>query len=355
MNGFYMGKKVLITGNTGFKGSWITQMLQLMGANVTGIALAPMTQPNLYEILNQRQYINEYIADIRDYDRLLDIFKTEKPEIVFHLAAQPIVLASYRAPRYTYDVNVMGTVNVCECIRNTDCVSSFVNVTTDKVYLNNEWEFPYRETDRLDGYDPYSNSKSCSELVTSSYIRAFFRERQIAVSTCRAGNVIGGGDFSEFRIIPDCYRDTVSEGKIAVRNPDSVRPYQHVLEAISFYMMVAEKQAEDKSLAGSYNVGPEYSDCLRTRDVCNLFCQIWGGNASWKETNLTEQAHEANLLRIDTSKAKSRLGWKPIWDAKRAVEETVRWYKAFADGGDMRAFTELQIKDYMEYRGTKNY
>lgn len=347
MDNFYKGKRVLITGNTGFKGSWITQMLLLMGADVTGIALEPVTTPNLYELLEQRQNINEYIADIRDYDRLFSIFKAEKPEIVFHLAAQPIVLESYRNPRYTYDVNVMGTVNVCECIRNTDCVRSFVNVTTDKVYLNHEWEFPYRETDRLDGYDPYSNSKSCSELVTASYIRSFLEERQIAVSACRAGNVIGGGDFSEFRIIPDCYRDTVSGRKIAVRNPDSVRPYQHVLEAVSFYIMVAERQTEDKSLAGSYNVGPEYSDCLKTRDVCNLFCQVWGDHALWEETKVKGQAHEANLLRLDTSKAKSRLGWKPAWNAKRAVEETVQWYKAFAAGGNMKEFTEFQIKHYM--------
>ena len=348
MDKFYRGKKVLITGNTGFKGSWMTQMLLLMGAEVTGVALEPTTDPNLYELLDQEQSIHEYVADIRDYDGLLRIFKAEKPEIVFHLAAQPIVLESYRNPRYTYDVNVMGTVNVCECIRNTECVRSFVNVTTDKVYLNNEWEFPYRETDRLDGYDPYSNSKSCSELVTASYIRSFFQERQIAISTCRAGNVIGGGDFSEFRIIPDCYRDTMIGRKIAVRNPDSIRPYQHVLEAISFYIMVAERQMEDKLIVGSYNVGPEYSDCLRTREVCNLFCQIWGDHASWEETNLDGQAHEANLLRLDTSKAKSRLGWRPVWDARRAVEETVRWYKAFAEGGDMKKFTELQIKHYMK-------
>lgn len=348
MDDFYAGKKVLITGNTGFKGSWMTQMLLLLGAEVTGVALEPMTSPNLYDVLNQRQSINEYIADIRDYDRLLHIFQTERPEIVFHLAAQPIVLEAYKNPRYTYDVNVMGTVNVCECIRNTDCVKSFVNVTTDKVYWNKEWEFPYREVDRLDGYDPYSNSKSCSELVTASYVRSFFGERDIVISTCRAGNVIGGGDFSQFRIIPDCYRDTIAGKKIAVRNPDSVRPYQHVLEAISFYIMLARKQMEDKVFAGNYNVGPEYSDCLKTRDVCNLFCRIWGDNAAWEQTHWEEQAHEANLLRLDTSKAKSILGWKPRWDARRAVEETVRWYKAFAEGRDMEELTKLQIKDYIK-------
>ena len=184
--------------------------------------------------------------------------------------------------------------------------------------------------------------------MTASYIRSFFGERQIAVSTCRAGNVIGGGDFSEFRIIPDCFRDTVAGRKIAVRNPDSVRPYQHILEAISFYIMVAERQMQDKAFAGSYNVGPEYLDCLKTRDVCKLFCQIWGDHASWEATNSERQAHEANLLRLDTSKAKSRLGWRPAWDARRAVEETVQWYKAFAAGEDMKKFTEFQIKNYVK-------
>lgn len=347
MNNFYAGKRVLITGNTGFKGSWMTQMLLLMGAEVIGAALKPQTEPNLYELLKQEYFIKQYIVDVRDYERLYSIFEAEKPDMVFHLAAQPIVLESYKNPRYTYDVNVMGTVNVCECIRNIDCVSSYVNVTTDKVYLNNEWEFPYRETDCLDGFEPYSNSKSCSELVTASYIRSFFQERQLAVSTCRAGNVIGGGDFSDFRIIPDCYRAAASGKKIAVRNPNSIRPYQHVLEAISFYLMVAKKQVENMLLAGSYNVGPEYSDCLKTWEVCELFCQIWGKHVSWEEKKLDGQMHEANLLRLDTSKAKSKLGWRPVWDAKRAVEEAVQWYRAFFEGEDMQAFTELQIKRYM--------
>ncbi len=346
MKNFYKNKKVLITGNTGFKGSWMTQMLLLLGADVTGISLRPGTDPSLYEILHQGNNINEYIVDIRDFEQVLNIFHKEKPEIVFHLAAQPIVIASYKEPRYTYDVNVMGTVNICECIRRSASVRSFVNVTTDKVYQNNEWEFPYRETDRLDGFDPYSNSKSCSELVTASYARAFFKGRDIAVSACRAGNVIGGGDFSGFRIIPDCYRDTVSGKGIAVRNPNSVRPYQHVLEAVNFYLLAAKMQMDDSSLAGNYNVGPEYSDCIKTSEVCDLFCGFWGGEARWEAIE-TQGPHEANLLRLDTSKAKSRLGWRPVWDVKRAIKETVQWYKVFSDGGDMAGVTEGQIKTYL--------
>lgn len=346
MKHFYRNKKVLITGNTGFKGSWMTQMLLLLGADVTGIALRPATDPSLYEILHQGSKIQEYIVDIRDFEQVLTIFNEEKPEIVFHLAAQPIVMDSYKEPRYTYDVNVMGTVNICECIRRSDSVRSFVNVTTDKVYQNNEWEFPYRETDRLDGFEPYSNSKSCSELVTASYSRSFLNGRNIAVSACRAGNVIGGGDFSSFRILPDCYRAAVSGRGVAVRNPDSVRPYQHVLEAVSFYLLAAKMQMEDRSFAGTYNVGPEYSDCIKTSQVCDLFCGFWGEAAGWEAIE-TKGPHEANLLRLDTSKAKAKLGWRPIWDVKRAIQETVSWYKAFSDDGNMVRVTENQIKAYL--------
>lgn len=346
MENFYKNKKILITGNTGFKGSWMTQMLLNLGADVTGIALNPETEPSLYEILGQGKGINENIVDVRDFERMLDIFNKVKPEIVFHLAAQPIVLDSYKNPRYTYDVNVMGTVNVCECIRQTNSVKSFVNVTTDKVYQNNEWEFPYRESDRLDGFDPYSNSKSCSELVTATYIRSFFAGRDIAVSTCRAGNVIGGGDFSPFRILPDCYRDTVFGKGIAVRNPHSVRPYQHVLEAVTFYLLVAKMQWEDGALAGSYNVGPEFSDCIKTSEVCNLFCGFWGENARWEVIG-NEGPHEANLLRLDTARAKAKLGWRPVWDVKRAIEETVQWYKCFSGNEDMTEVTDRQIKAYL--------
>ena len=347
MNSFYKGKKVLVTGNTGFKGSWMSQMLGRLGAEVIGVALEPETSPSAYEILDQGNNIHENIVDVRNYNDLKRIFDSEMPEIVFHLAAQPIVIDSYKNPRYTYDVNVMGTVNVCECIRSCDSIRSFVNVTTDKVYRNNEWDYPYREVDYLDGYDPYSNSKSCSELVTASFSRSFFKDRKLPVSTCRAGNVIGGGDFSNYRIIPDCYRDTVSGKGISVRNPYSVRPYQHVLEAIAFYLYVAERQMRDPALAGAYNVGPEYSDCLKTSELCNLFCGVWGEGASWNVVG-NEGPHEANLLRLDTSKAKEKLGWRPVWDVRKSVEETVSWYKAYAAGMDMVFFTDQQIDKYLE-------
>lgn len=347
MGSFFEKKKVLITGHTGFKGTWLTQILILLGADVTGIALAPGTEPAIYDVMKQKSKIREYILDIRDYQGMLKIFNDEKPEIVFHLAAQPIVTESYSNPRYTYDVNVMGTVNLCECIRSVDCVKSFVNITTDKVYRNNEWEFPYRENDFLDGYDPYSNSKSCSELVTASYKRAFFNEMDISVSTCRAGNVIGGGDFSKNRIIPDCYRNVVSGKSIEIRNPHSIRPYQHVLEALVFYLLVAKAQMLDRRFSGEYNIGPEYKDCITTGQIADLFCRAWGENTSWKSI-FYNGPHEANILRLDTSKAKTIFGWNPVWGIERAVAETVAWYKIFFSGGDMESFTNEQIRRYLQ-------
>ena len=345
--GFYKGKKILVTGNTGFKGTWLTQVLLRLGAQVTGIGLEPNTSPAVYDALNQRTRIRENIVDIRDFDKVLDIFKAVKPEIVFHLAAQPLVIESYRNPRYTYDVNAMGTVNICECVRLTDSVKSFVNVTTDKVYRNNEWEYPYRETDYLDGYDPYSNSKSCSELITASYKRSFLDEKGVAVSRCRAGNVIGGGDFSDNRIIPDCYR-ALSVGKsIEIRNPNSIRPYQHVLEAVTFYMLVAKKQYNDKVFSGEYNVGPEGSDCITTREMTDLFCKAWGEGVSWHPIPY-EGPHEANLLKLDTSRAKMLFHWKPIWDVNRAVEEASKWYRVFSENGDVIGLTDEQIRAYLE-------
>lgn len=347
MDSFYNGKKVLITGNTGFKGTWMTQMLLHFGANVTGVALAPDTVPSIYETLNQKDRINEYTADIRDYAGLLSVFHSTQPEIVFHLAAQPIVIESYHNPRYTYEVNAMGTANVCECVRMTESVKSFINVTTDKVYRNNEWEFPYRETDFLDGYDPYSNSKSCSELITASYKRSFFNDRNISVSTCRAGNVIGGGDFANNRIIPDCYRDSAQNKQIEIRNPGSVRPYQHVLEAVSFYLLVAKKQYGNKSYSGEYNIGPEASDCITTGEMAELFCNSWGEGASWHAVSY-EGPHEANLLMLDTSRVKAKFNWKPVWNVRQAVEEAAKWYKVFSRKEDVLGVTDEQINRYID-------
>ena len=301
---FYRGKRVFVTGHTGFKGSWLCRILVNAGAIVTGYSLEPPTEPNLFSLAGLEGRMTSIIGDIRDMDKLLDAFNEAQPEIVFHLAAQPIVRDSYKMPRYTYETNVMGTVNVLECCRISDTVKSVLNVTTDKVYLNNEWAWGYRENEPLDGYDPYSNSKSCSELVTHSYKRSFF-DGKIAVSTARAGNVIGGGDFSNDRIIPDCVR-AVKDGRvIGVRNPYSTRPYQHVLEPLFAYMMIAERQFEEMSYAGYYNVGPDDCDCVTTGELVDLFCKKWGEGAKWENRAEENAPHEANFLKLDCSKLKA--------------------------------------------------
>lgn len=347
MKNFYKNKKVLITGHTGFKGSWMSYILFLLGAEVTGIALEPKTKPDLFSILKLNKKIDSRIIDIRNLKEVQKVFEEIKPEIVIHMAAQPLVIESYKNPVYTYDVNVMGTVHICECVRKCSSVKSFINVTTDKVYQNNEWFYGYRETDRLNGFDPYSNSKSCSELVTDSYIKSFFYEQDLAVSTCRAGNVIGGGDFSENRIIPDCVKFTSNKEEIVVRNPNSIRPYQHVLEAVFFYLRLAMMQFENKDFAGNYNIGPEETDCVTTGTIVSLFCDIWGEEACWamKETH---GPHEANFLKLDTSKAKSMLRWHPVWNVSQAIEKTVEWSKAYYQKKNIEEVTTKQIKEYME-------
>lgn len=347
MEEFYRNKKVLITGHTGFKGSWMSFLLQSLGANVTGIALEPSTDPALFNILSLDEKIDSRIIDIRDLESMMRVFDEVQPEIVIHMAAQPLVIDSYKNPVYTYDVNVMGTVNICECVRTHPSVRSFVNVTTDKVYQNNEWCYGYRENDRLNGYDPYSNSKSCSELVTDSYTNSFFNTLNLTVSRCRAGNVIGGGDFSENRIIPDCVKYTVNKEIIQVRNPNSTRPYQHVLEAVTFYLYLAMMQYADKNLQGTYNIGPDESDCITTGSIVELFCSKWSG-AKWNATEFNGP-HEANFLKLDCSKAKSILNWKPLWNVEKAIEATVEWSKAYyEDQQDIELVTLKQINEYLE-------
>lgn len=344
---FYQGKKVLITGHTGFKGSWLCAILHYFGAEVSGISLKPNTNPSLYEVGGIDDLVHSYICDIRDLNKMEKIFSEEKPEIVFHLAAQPIVLDSYTDPVYTYETNVMGTVNVLECIRKTPSVKSVVNITTDKVYQNNEWNWGYREIDRLNGYDPYSNSKSCSELVTDSYKKSFLEELGVIVSTARAGNVIGGGDFANFRIIPDCVR-AMKEGKeIEVRNPNSTRPYQHVLEPLFAYLMVAKEQYLDKSKAGSYNIGPDETDCITTGDLATIFCEEWGEGAKWHAIDYNAP-HEANFLKLDCSKLKSMFGWKPRWNVREAVGKTAEWSKAYFANENVLDTMLKQIKEYLK-------
>ncbi len=341
---FFHGKRVLVTGHTGFKGSWLSRILSSMGAEVIGYSLHPTHVP-LLDSAEFEKRGRSIIGDIRDYTHLKQIFIQEKPEIVFHLAAQPIVRESYINPKETYEINVQGTVNLLECVRQSESVRSVVNVTTDKVYDNQEWEWGYRENDRLDGYDPYSNSKSCSELATHSYIRSFFKEQGVAVSTMRAGNVIGGGDFSKDRIIPDCVRAVQRQEKIIVRNPYSIRPYQHVLEPLHAYLMVAWQQAIHPEYAGCYNVGPEEKDCITTGELVQLFCEKWGSEISW-ESQLLDGPHEAGFLKLDCSKIKSRFHWSPIWNIEKAVEKTVEWTKAYVNKESVSECVDRQLKEF---------
>lgn len=349
---FYKGKKVLVTGHTGFKGSWLCKILVNSGAQVTGYSTEPPTNPNLFNICGVESDIKSVIGDVRDLKHLEEVFEETKPEIVFHLAAQPIVRDSYKNPVYTYETNVMGTVNICECVRKHDCVKSFLNVTTDKVYKNNEWEWGYRENEPLDGYDPYSNSKSCSELVTHSYINSFYCDMDVAVSTARAGNVIGGGDFANDRIVPDCVRAAEKKQDIIVRNPHSTRPYQHVLEPLAIYLMIAKMQYEDKSYAGFYNVGPDDRDCITTGRLVDIFCEKWNKDATeddkiaWINKAEANAPHEANFLKLDCSKIKRVFDWKPRWSVNEAIEKTVEWSKTYLDGGDVARCMDEQIKEF---------
>ena len=347
---FFKDKKILITGHTGFKGSWMCKMLIMAGADVTGYALGMPTNPSLFEICHLAEQMNSIVGDIRDLKQLQEVFDRVQPEIVIHMAAQPLVRESYKNPVYTYETNVMGTVNVLECVRNTLSVKSFVNVTTDKVYLNKEWEWGYRENEELNGYDPYSNSKSCSELVTSSYINSFFGERKIAVSTVRAGNVIGGGDFASDRIIPDCICAATQKMDIIVRNPYSTRPYEHVLEPVTAYLMIAKMQYENSEYAGSYNVGPDESDCWTTGDLVTLFCQKWnlvtGDKINWRN-QYDGGPHEANFLKLDCSKLKQTFGWRPRWNVETTMEKIVEWTVAYLQGKDVADCMKQQIKEFI--------
>lgn len=346
---FYKGKKVFVTGHTGFKGAWLSRILVLAGADVTGFSLNAPTEPNLFELAGLNGKVTSIIGDIRDANALEKAFNKVQPEIVLHLAAQPIVRDSYKNPAYTYETNVMGTVNILECVRKSKSVRSFLNVTTDKVYQNNEWCWGYREHEPLDGYDPYSNSKSCSELVTHSYLNSFFSDKDApAISTARAGNVIGGGDFANDRIIPDCVRAVVNGTDIRIRNPHSTRPYQHVLEPLFAYLMIAQRQYEDKSFAGWYNVGPDECDCVTTGELVDLFCKIWGDGLSWINESEENAPHEANFLKLDCSKLKTTFGWCPRWHIDDAIEKTIEWTHVWLNCRDIPAEMNRQIEEYIK-------
>ncbi len=331
---FYKDKVVLITGHTGFKGSWLSKILIMAGAKVVGYSLEAPTKPSLFELSKVENQMVSIIGDIRDYEHLKKVFDRYQPELVFHLAAQPIVRESYIDPRYTYETNVIGTVNICECVRLTPSVKSFLNVTTDKVYLNDEEpDHPFKEDEPLDGYDPYSNSKSCSELATHSYKKSFFNQMNVAVSTARAGNVIGGGDFAKDRIIPDCIRAIEKGGEIIVRNPYSTRPYQHVLEPLYIYLMIVEEQYKDASKQGYYNVGPDDCDCVNTGDLVTKFCNAWGDNINWINKH-DGGPHEATFLKLDNQKIKDVFGWSPRWHIDECINKIVEWTKVYFNNKD---------------------
>ncbi|OON96062.1 MAG: CDP-glucose 4,6-dehydratase [Candidatus Epulonipiscioides saccharophilum] len=346
MKEFYKNKKVLVTGHTGFKGSWLCKCLLHLGANVVGISLDPPTNPNLFELTNLKNNIKSIICDIRDLEQLKNIFLLEQPEIVFHLAAQSIVRESYINPVYTYETNIMGTINILECIRMTESVKSFLNITTDKVYKNREWEWSYREIEELNGFDPYSNSKSCSELVTDSYKNSFFNNKNIAISTARAGNVIGGGDFADNRIIPDCIRAIQNNNTLIIRNPHSIRPYQHVLEPIYAYLLITKMQYKNIKFSSSYNIGPNDNDCITTERLIEFFINAWGNDLK-VEIIPSNDFHEAQILKLDCAKIKSVLKWQPKWNIETAVNKIVDWTRCYINKEDINKIMELQIEEFL--------
>lgn len=344
---FFRGRRVFVTGHTGFKGAWLSLLLLRAGANVTGYALEPDTTPNLYSLLQLEREMHSVIGDVRNAEALAAAFSQARPEIVLHLAAQPLVRESYRLPRETFETNAMGTVHLLECVRQSDTVRSVLNVTTDKVYRNEERNLAFRESDALGGYDPYSASKACSEIITQSYRSSFLGDRGVAVSTARAGNVIGGGDFAQDRILPDCIRAAYRHETIVVRNPHSIRPYQHVLDPLDGYLTIVRKQLENPALAGSYNIGPEACDCVSTGALTSLFCESWGEGLSWAHQS-DGGPHEASFLQLDCTLVQHTLGWNPRWHIAEAVDRTVEWAKVDRDRGDIRACMLSQIQAFYQ-------
>jgi CDP-glucose 4,6-dehydratase len=348
---FWQGKKVFIAGHTGFKGSWLCLWLHSMGAKVTGYALAPPTDPSLFELCKVNKLVTSIIADIRNGDPLQKAMASANPEIIIHMAAQPLVRESFKNPVETYSINVMGTVNVLEAARKCNGIKAVVNVTTDKCYENREWVWGYRENEHLGGYDPYSSSKACSELVTAAYRSSFFNPKDygthgVSLATARAGNVIGGGDWAVDRLIPDCVRALLKGEKIVIRNPNAIRPWQHVLEPLSGYLTLAQRLYEyGPRYAEAWNFGPDDSDAKSVEYIVQRICSKWGNNASY-EIDKGEHPHEAHYLKLDCSKAKAEFGWKPKWSLEKALDSIIEWTVAYHDGKDLRKVCLDQIEKY---------
>jgi CDP-glucose 4,6-dehydratase len=349
---FWKGKRILITGHTGFKGSWLSLLLNKLGSDVYGFALEPPTDPNLFDAVGINELVNSSISDIRDYDKLLRIIKPMKPEIIIHMAAQPLVRESYKNPVDTYAINVMGTVNLLEAVRHTPGIKAVVNVTTDKCYENRELHWGYHENEPMGGYDPYSNSKGCSELVTSAFRNSFFNAKDyqkhgVALASARAGNVIGGGDWAVDRLIPDFIRAITKGEEVKIRSPYSIRPWQYVLEPLTGYLMLAEKLYTDgPRYAEAWNFGPDDTDAKGVEWIAERFSELWGYGFNYS-VDKDPQPHEASYLKLDCSKAKAGLGWNPKWNLEKALEATIEWYKAWLAREDIRSFTESQIDHYL--------
>ena len=345
---FWHGKRVLVTGHTGFKGGWLTIWLQRLGAEVAGYALPASTNPSLFEVADVASDMHSIAGDIRDLDKIKHAVADFRPDIVIHMAAQALVRFSYKDPVDTYSTNVMGTVNVLEACRATESVRAIVNVTSDKCYENREREEGYREDEPMGGYDPYSNSKGCAELVTSAYRQSFFGgDSGTLLGSARAGNVIGGGDWAEDRLIPDMIRAFADGEAATIRNPGAIRPWQHVLEPLHGYLRLAERLGNDgEAFAEGWNFGPEDSDAQPVAWVADKMCKFWGDGATWNDGSSPDQPHEAKLLRLNFDKARERLGWRPRLQLAEALRWTVDWYKCFEDGGNVRALTEQQIADF---------
>jgi CDP-glucose 4,6-dehydratase len=345
---FFHGKKVLVTGHTGFKGGWLSLWLKSLGAEVTGYALPPPTDPNLFEHARVAEGIDSVIGDVRDGEKLRAVIGNFRPELIIHMAAQPLVRRSYRDPVETYETNVMGTVNMLDAVRQVGGVRAVINVTSDKCYENREWVWGYRENDSFGGHDPYSNSKGCSELVTSAFRHSFFpldryQEHGLALASTRAGNVIGGGDWSEDRLVPDILRALEAGEEVLVRHPEAIRPWQHVLEPLAGYLILAQKLFQDgPQYAEGWNFGPEDRDCRSVAWVVDRLVALWGGGARWIRDQ-SSQPHEATFLKLDCSKARNRLGWRPAWPLERSLEMVIAWHRALQDGRDMRRTSLDQI------------
>lgn len=348
---FWQGKRVLVTGHTGFKGGWLSLWLQQLGADITGYALTPPTNPNLFEVAQVGAGMHSIIADIRDAETLGKEMLLAKPDIVFHLAAQSLVRRSYQEPVATYATNVMGTVHLLEAVRQTDTVRAVVNITSDKCYENRDWLWGYRESDPMGGYDPYSSSKGCAELVTDAYRKSYFhpakyKEHGVAIATGRAGNVIGGGDWAEDRLIPDILRAFEASQSATIRSPNAIRPWQHVLEPLGAYLTLAERlYSEGSAYAEGWNFGPVDEDARPVQWIVEQLSQSWGNGASWKLDNKS-QPHEANHLKLDCSKARAKLGWRPKYALPQALTKIVEWHKSYLAGEDMKAQTISQISQF---------